>query len=234
VSKPMTIAVAQPRCVALDIEANAEAHAELIRAAGARLITFPELSLTGYELENAPSITVDSPVLQPIVDACARSRSTALVGAPIGQGGAHHIAMLAVNGSGAKIAYRKMWLGGEEARFFAPGDQPAVLDLNGSRFGLAICKDTGTPRHAVDTAALGMDCYVAGTVMFPDEKAELTRRAQRIAASFGVYVAFASFAGPTGSGYGQTAGCSGIWDRRGVLVATAGPHADRIAVATLT
>ncbi|MCW2894865.1 MAG: Nitrilase/cyanide hydratase and apolipoprotein N-acyltransferase [Actinomycetia bacterium] len=195
--------------MALDIEANAEAHAELIRAAGARLITFPELSLTGYELENAPSITVDSPVLQPIVDACARSRSTALVGAPIGQGGAHHIAMLAVNGSGTEIAFRKMWLGGEEATFFAAGDQPAVLDLNGVRFGLAICKDTGTPRHAVDTAALGMDC-------------------------FGVYVAFASFAGPTGSGYGQTAGCSGIWDRRGVLVATAGPDADRIVVATLT
>lgn len=53
--KPLSIAVAQPLCVAYDVAVNAEIHAAAVAAADARVIVFPELSLTGYELD-APAM----------------------------------------------------------------------------------------------------------------------------------------------------------------------------------
>ena len=162
--EPLTIAVVQPPCVPYDVAANARTHAATVRAAGARVVVFPELSLTGYELD-APAITAEDPRLHPIIEACAETGSLALVGAPVqGEAGRSHIGMLAIDGSGATVAYRKMWLGGAEPDRFSPGEEPAVIHADGWRLGLAICKDTGNPQHAADTAALGIDAYVAGAL----------------------------------------------------------------------
>ena len=230
----IVIAVAQPRCVSLDVAANALTHAAAIRAANARVVVFPELSLTGYELD-APTVDTGDPRLAPIAAACAESGSLALVGAPVaGEAGRRHIALLAVDGSGAAVAYRKTWLGGSEADWFAPGDGPAVLEVDGWRLGLAICKDTGVPQHASDTASLGIDVYVAGTCESAEDATRQDERARRIATDHDVWVAFASFAGPTGGGYTDTAGRSGIWSADGTVVMQAGSGAGEVVRTTLT
>ena len=231
--KPLAIAVAQPPCVSYDVAANAETHAAAVRAAGARVVVFPELSLTGYELD-APAITAGDPRLAPIAAACAETGALALVGAPVqGEGGRSHIAMLAIEGTGATVAYQKMWLGQAEATRFSPGSKPAALDVDGWRLGLAICKDTGVPQHASDTAALGMDAYVAGTVKTAGEAALQDERAQRVAAEYQVWVAVASFAGSTGGGFDHAAGRSSIRAPGGAVIAQAGPEPGAIARATL-
>lgn len=231
--EPLDIAVAQPPCVARDVAANAATHAAAVRAAAARVVVFPELSLTGYELD-APAIAVDDPRLAPLVAACAETGSLALAGAPIhGEAGRIHIGMLAVDGAGARVAYRKMWLGGAEAERFSPGGEPAVLVVDGWRLGLAICKDTGVPRHAAATAALGIDAYVAGVLEAAEDARVPDERARRVAADHGVWVAVASFAGSTGGGYARAAGGSGIWAAGGVVVSRAGPETGAIASATL-
>src|SRR5262245_56978399 len=159
---PFVLAVAQPQIVSFDIAANSATHADAVRAAAARVVVFPELSLTGYELD-APALAPADPRLAPIVDACAAPGSTALGGAPVaGEDGGRSIGMLAIDGSGVAVAYRKVWLGGAEPEHVRPGRGPAVLEVDGWRLGLAICKDTGVPAHAAATAALGMDAYVAG------------------------------------------------------------------------
>jgi predicted amidohydrolase len=151
-----------------------------------------------------------------------------------GEAGRLHIAMLAIDGTGATVAYHKMWLGDAESNRFTPGSKPAVLDVDGWRLGLAICKDTSIPRHQSDTAALGIDAYVAGSLMFADETAIQEARAQRIATCHRVWVAVASFAGSTGGGYQHTAGCSGIWRSDGTLAAQAGPEPGCVARAPLS
>jgi predicted amidohydrolase len=88
--EPLTIAVAQPRCVPYDVAANAAAHARAIRAA------------------DAPPVTVDDPRLEAIVAACQETRTLALVGAPVP---GEHVAILAVDARGTTLAYHKMWLG---------------------------------------------------------------------------------------------------------------------------
>jgi predicted amidohydrolase len=231
--QPLAIAVAQPRSVSNDVARNALIHAETIRAAGARVVVFPELSLTGYELD-APPIAIDDPRLGPIVEACEETGSIALVGAPVeDDAGRSNIGVLAVDGDGAHVAYRKVWLGGEEPARFAPGAGPAILEVDGWRLGLAICKDTGVPRHAADTAALGMDAYVAGMLESADDAGIPEARAVRAAVDHGVWVAFASFAGSTGGGYTHAAGGSGVWSSDGVAVARAGAEVGAIARATL-
>jgi predicted amidohydrolase len=231
--EPLAIAVAQPPCVPYDVATNAKTHAATVRSAGARLVVFPELSLTGYELD-APAVEVDDPRLSPIVEACAQAGSLALVGAPIdGEAGRSHIAMLAVDGSGASVAYRKMWLGDAEAERFAPGTEPVVLEVDGWRLGLAICKDTGIPQHAADTAALRIDAYVAGVLESAEDAAVVDERARRVAADHHVWVAIASFAGSTGGGYARAAGGSGIWSPDGVAVSRAGPETGAVAHAKL-
>lgn len=231
--EPLVIAVAQPRCVPYDVAANAVTHAAAIRSAGARVVVFPELSLAGYELD-APAIEPDDPGLAPVVEACGETGSLALVGAPVqGEAGRSYIGMLAVDGRGARVVYRKMWLGGAEPERFSPGSEPAAIDVDGWRLGLAICRDTGIARHASDTAALGIDAYVAGVLESAEDAAVPDERARRVAAGHGVWVAIASFAGSTGGGYDRTAGGSGIWARDGAVVVRAGPEVGAIVRATL-
>jgi predicted amidohydrolase len=231
--KPLVIAAAQPACVPADIAVNAATHAAAIRAAGARVVVFPELSISGYELD-APTLTTSDPRLAPIIEACAASGSVALVGAPVrGEGSRAQIAIMAIDGTGVTVAYRKMWLGGVEPERFEPGDRPAVIEVDGWRLGLAICKDTGVPAHAAGTAELGMDAYVAGVLETAEDATVPETRARRVAADHHVWVVIASFAGSTGGGYDRAAGGSGIWSPDGIAIVRVGPEVGAVAVATL-
>ncbi|GAA1697714.1 carbon-nitrogen hydrolase family protein [Fodinicola feengrottensis] len=224
----LVIAVAQPALVSYDVSANAQTQAAVVRRAGARVVVFPELSLTGYELD-APLVSPDDPRLAPIIQACVAAGALALVGAPLA---GPCIGMLAVDSSDATVVYRKINLGAAEAERFVPAQNPAVLAVDGWRLGLAICKDTGHPEHAADTAALGIDAYVGGLVENAADVIE--SRARRIVADHRVWVAFASCAGSTGGGFSKTAGRSSIRTPEGVVVAQAGAEPGAAVRATLT
>lgn len=78
--RSLTIAVAQLRAYRYDLARNAEVLAKTIRGADARVVVFPEPSLTGYHLD-APRTSHEDLCLQQIIDACAHTGSIALVGA---------------------------------------------------------------------------------------------------------------------------------------------------------
>lgn len=223
----ITIAVAQPRCTAYDVTANVAAHAEAVHAAGARVVVFPELSLTGYHYD-APPVPFD--LLDPLVTACAETDTIAFAGAPVP---GPHIGVLQVTGSGVHTAYRKMCLGGDEPTHFLPGPSPAVVEVDGVRLGLAVCKDTGVPRHAADTVALGIDVYVAGVLEHAHDTHVMDARAQRITTDHGVWVVMASFAGSTGEGFDSAAGRSAVWDPSGGMIAAAGTEVDAVVRAVI-
>lgn len=231
---PLTVAAVQPACAAYDVAANAVAHARAVRAAGARVVVFPELSLTGYELDADP-VALDDVALAPLVEACAATGALALVGAVIeDEAGRTFIATLRIDGAGVQVAYRKSWVGDRETARFAAGDGPTVLEVDGWRLGLGICRDTAAAQHTVGTAALGVDVYVAGLVHRPEELAEQEARAVVIARTCRAFVVFAGFAGSTGDVFSETAGCSAIWSPEGLIVARTGPDVGNMAAASLT
>lgn len=231
--RPLVVAAAQPSCTPSDPRANARAHADAIRAARARVVVFPELSLTGYALDAEPVDPRDD-LLAPIVEACAETGTVAFVGAPVvGDDARTFVGMLQASGDGVEVAYRKTFLGGDELTRFAAGDGPAAVEVDGWRIGLGICKDTGVEQHVADTAALGVDLYLAGLVHRPDELDEQERRGVRIARACDAHVAFASCAGPTGPDYMETAGVSTVWAPDGTALARAGAEPGSLAVATI-
>ncbi|MDQ2813251.1 MAG: carbon-nitrogen hydrolase family protein [Actinomycetota bacterium] len=230
---PLSLTVAQPRCVAGDTRANGLRHAAAVRQARTQVVVFPELSLTGYELD-ADLVEPGDAALDPVVAACGATGSLALVGAPVGgPRGQAYIAMLAVRPAGVSVLYRKKWIGGEEAARFSPGDEPTACELGGWRIGVGICRDTGIGEHVDRMADLNIDLYVAGLVHHREERNEQARRAVFIAQRCQAYVALASFAGPAGRGYPRTAGSSAIWSPGGDVLAQAGPDPGELARATL-
>lgn len=229
---PLAVAAAQPSVHPGDLAASVAAHAAAVGASGARLVVFPELSLTGYDM-TAPLVDPDDERLRPLVDACAAAHAVALVGAPLEWRGAERIAVLAVTGEGARPVYAKMCLGDDEPGRFVAGPGPAVIEVAGWRVGVGVCKDTRILEHLRETRDAGVDVYVAGLVHRPDEWDELEARARRIAGKMGVPVVFAAFAGDV-DGFGPTSGGSGIWDADGALVVQAGPEPDAVVAATLT
>lgn len=238
-AEQLTVAAAQPAVVTGDLAANAGRHAEAVVAAGARVVVFPELSLTGYDLD-APPVDLADTRLSPIEVACARTNTLALVGAPVDGPGGPHIAAIAIGPASddqrarARVVYRKTHLGDAEAERFRPGTGPSLIEVDGWRVAIGICKDTGIAEHVGAVADLAPDLYVAGLVDHPHEVAEQERRARGIAATTGAAVAFASFAGATSGGYTQTAGCSSIWSAAGRRLALADTRPGAIVSATLT
>lgn len=246
---PLTIAAVQPISALHDVAFNVERHAKSVAAAKARVVVFPELSLTGYSMDG-PIVHLDDPELAPLIESCAHADSIALVGAPVQAArggpiqaakggpiqsaeGGPNIATLAVTGQGIEVAYRKMYLGGSETSTFSPGSEPAALNIDGWRLGLAICKDTGVAAHAEATAALDIDVYVAGVCETEADRDVPARRAARVTAEHRVWMVVASFAGATGGEFSRTAGRSAIWRPDGSVAAAVDEAPGRMAKATL-
>jgi len=234
---PLTVAAAQPELRPGDLAFNARAHAEAIRAAGARLVVFPELSLSSYAMA-APSVALDDPELDQIVAACAETGSVALAGVPLRESDAEFIAMLRIDGSGIEVAYRKMHPDEEEGRRFRAATAPVVLELDGWRLGLAICRDTmmfehapATAEHAKRSGIGGIDAYVAGALYTPQGLPKRDKRMPQLARGYGMWVVQACAAGP-GSDL-PAAGNSAIWSPDGSVAARADDEPGRIAKAEL-
>ena len=230
---PLTVAAAQPAVVADDVAAAAAVHAAVVRSAGARVVVFPELSLTGYEL-GADAIDPADPRLSTIIEACADAGAAALVGAPVVDDGRRYIAVLHIDRRGVSVAYRKMSLGIEEQQHFAVGMQPGMVEIDGWRIGLGICRDINSEWQVGRTVAQGIDAYLAGVVHHADERAAQDARGLAIAREGNVFVAFASCADTTGGGFHDTAGQSTIWSPTGAVLARAGTEPGDIAIAELT
>ncbi len=129
---------------------NLVRHLEAIsraRTAGARLVVFPELSLSGYLLNHGvaeAAMTLDDPTLAPILEA---SRDlTILVGMPLreGGGGISNAAVLCEGGHVCGV-HRKLYLPTygmfDEGRFFVPGRQLEPLRCSLGLIGVLICED---------------------------------------------------------------------------------------------
>jgi predicted amidohydrolase len=231
-SSSLTVSAAQPCTISRDLVGNAQRHADLIRRSRARLVVFPELSLTGYEL-CVDAITPYDSRWAPIIGACAEVRATALVGAPIAVRDSRFIGVFAIDAGGARLAFRKMSLGGDEPNYFTPGSTPECLVVAGWRIGIGVCKDTRMQHHLDATTRLGIDVYAAGLVEHLRDAEELPTRARRITRTYRLPVVFAGFAGPTGGGFHATSGGSGIWTADGTEQARAGIEPGELVTWTL-
>jgi predicted amidohydrolase len=231
VARERTIAVAQTIPVRGDVEANLAAHLALVRIAageGARLVVFPELSLTGYELDLADRLAFkdDDPRLLPLREAARAHALTLIVGAPVRVGSRLHIGAFILPPDGTVGLYTKHHLGAfsasarvdgrvppAEATVFAPGSLNPLVPFANGEAAVAICADTGRASHPQRAADRGATAYLASMFVIPSEFDREAATLQAYAARHSMVVAFANFGGPSGGL--RAAGQSAIWSARG-------------------
>jgi predicted amidohydrolase len=226
-----SIAVAQTVPIAGDVDANLVQHLELAHAAadeGAALLVFPELSLTGYEIESAPRLAFSETDvrLRPLMDTSASRSIILVVGASVRVGSRLHIGAFVVAPDGTVSLYTKQRLGAfpptasedgivppAEATVFEPGDRNPLVAVGEHRAAVAICADTGRPAHAQAAVDRGVTIYLASMFVIPSEFDREIANLQTYAAQHAMVVAFANYGARTGGL--ASAGRSAIWSEKG-------------------
>lgn len=232
----LTIAAAQSFSLAGDILGNIVRHGRFIEAAaeqGVELLVFPELSLTGYEGQDAAALALDpqDAVLQPLRDLARELGVTAVVGMPIRLEGSVSalIGALVLGADGSLGVYSKQHLHTGEERFFAPGFGGPTLRIGGEVVALAVCADFTHASHAAAAADQGANLYAAGVLISDKGYAVDTAILQGYARQHSMAVLMANHGGLTGGW--QSAGRSSIWSEDGSLIVAASGTSDLLVVA---
>jgi len=148
----LNLALAQINTKLGDIESNLEKHLALTKQAwqdGMDLLVFPELSLTGYVLQDlVPSVAcspeAEDPVFHHLLDA---SRDIDLVIGFVDEDTRHRFYIASAYLSRGEIVHihHKVYLPTyglfDEGRFFASGDAVHAFDTRYGRVGMLICED---------------------------------------------------------------------------------------------
>ncbi|OKI15448.1 hypothetical protein A6A25_14170 [Saccharothrix sp. CB00851] len=229
-SDELVVAVAQHAPVPGDVAENARrAAAAVAEAAGARLLLFPLLSLSGYDLgrlaEPACWVGSDDPRLDVVREASRAHGVTAVVGAAwLGPDGRRLLASVALSPDGGVEVVGKQYLSRAERELFEPGGFGPPLDVAGWRVAPAVCYDAAAPEHAVEVARRGADIYAVSALYTEGQERRLDVHPAARAMDHRMYALVANLAG-AGPGW-RSCGGSGVWhpDGRRMVQAGTGPR----------
>ena len=147
----LRIALAQVNPTVGDLAANAalvRANVATAQEAGAHVVVFPEMVLTGYPVEDLalrPSFQVASQSAIEELAAQLTGEIVAIVGYLDQVDGAPQNMVAVISGGAIKARYAKCHLPNygvfDEFRNFVPGDKTLVVRIHGADVGIAICED---------------------------------------------------------------------------------------------
>ena len=231
---PRAIAAAQTVPVRGDVGANVERHLQLVPVAAeerAEVLVFPELSLTGYEIDLAAGLAFSpaDPRLAPLVEAASSHSMTLIAGAPVRLESRLHIGALIISPDRTVGLYTKHRLGAftagascdgivppAEATVFHPGTLNPLVRFGGNTAAVAVCADIGQPSHPRQAAERGAGTYLASMFVIPSEFEQESARLETYAVQHSMTVVFANYGGPSGGL--RSAGRSTIWSGTGELL----------------
>ena len=147
----LRIALAQVNPTVGDLAANAALVRENVataQEAGANLIVFPEMVLTGYPVEDLalrPSFQIASQKAIAELASSLTGEIVAIVGYLDQVNGSPQNMVAVISGGAIKARYAKCHLPNygvfDEFRNFVPGDKTLVVRIHGADVGIAICED---------------------------------------------------------------------------------------------
>jgi NAD+ synthase (glutamine-hydrolysing) len=165
----MRIGLAQINPTVGDLKGNCSliiGQARVAAAAGASLVAFPELAISGYPPEDL--VLKDyflADCREALLEVAAASADViAIVGVPLHENGVVYNAAAILAGGAVAGWYRKIWLPNyavfDEKRYFAPGDRVALLDANRAKIGITICEDIWEEHGPGEAAACAGDATI--------------------------------------------------------------------------
>jgi len=241
----MRLALAQLDVTVGDLDGNAArmlAAARRAHAAGANIVAFPELALTGYPPEDLllkPAFVADNlRALDQIAAATADlSGLTLVVGFVDRAIDIYNAAALLRDGQRVGV-YHKQYLPNysvfDENRYFSAGATAPVFVIDGVNIGVTICEDIWYPggAHAFQAAA-GAEALlnISASPFFVGKQGARERMLATRAADSGAIVAYLNLVG------GQDElifdGASVVFNGRGELLARALPFAEDLLIVDL-
>ncbi|MGO4188348.1 carbon-nitrogen hydrolase family protein [Pseudarthrobacter sp. TAF60_1] len=216
-TEALTVSAIQYQALTGGIVPNVEEHVRLIEDAeshGARLVIFPEMSLTGYDLALLSAdeawLRLDDPRLGDLREICRRTGITAVAGAAHREpDGTHRLATLAIHPGGSIDFGFTTHLRGPEQALFTAGDGALLLELDGWRIALAIGADASVPAHSTEAAMTGADIYAVSAVYTVEEERRLALHLGARAMDQRMFGVLANLGGATPLGH--SCGLSGFW-----------------------
>jgi len=241
-SDPLHVALSQMNAVVGDIAGNERAIVAAIgraRAAGAQVVLFPELALTGYPPEDLllkEHFLRDARAALERV-AAATEGIVALVGFPEREDDVYNA--LAVLADGAVQAiYRKVHLPNygvfDEQRYFQSGPGPALIEVGGHKIGLTICEDIwepGPPASAEARAGATLIVNVSASPYHAGKGLERERMLAQRARDNLCAIAFCALVG--GQDELVFDGHSLVLDHHGEVIARAAQFEEELLLATV-
>lgn len=218
----MIIAAAQTIPKKNDINENLKDHYRLINLAadhGVQLILFPELSVSGYERENAESheFTSNDSRLDELRQLAIKRNIIIIAGVPLRQESQLYISAFVFYSNDSQQIYTKQYLHDGEEIYFSPGINDGLqIRLENESFSIAICADITNPAHAIKAASLNSTIYLASIFYTPNGILEGYRDLQGYANDLSMNVLMSNFGGAS---YGfESAGKSAFWNNDGNLI----------------
>lgn len=239
------LGVAQVECASGEVETNLATCLEMIEEARSRnvnAIIFPELALTGAELEGRVTEvarTLDSPELRTLADA-SRDMTIVIGFVEEGSDARFYNSIACLENGGVLHVHRKVYLVNygalSEGRLFATGSRVSAFDTAVGRVGALICEDIWHPTLpylvALDGAQMLVTCAGSpeGLVADSASSRELWSVVLRShALTFGCFHIFANRAGREGAL--SFWGGSMVWGPEGALLASAESSAPTLVIA---
>jgi predicted amidohydrolase len=216
----MKICVAQIKPFAGAVEKNIATHKRLIEAAvsfNADLITFPELSLTGYEpsVRNELAIRPDEELPGDFQTISNENNIIIGAGMPVRYGKDIRIGLLFYQPGKKREIYCKRFLHEDELPFFIPGSQQLILNHQAEKIAPAICYESRLPQHAEQAVAKGATIYIASVAKTPDSLERSFKHYPIIAKQYSIPVFLSNFTGPSDNFI--SGGKSSVWNKEGKL-----------------
>jgi predicted amidohydrolase len=219
----MILAAAQTKPTRGDIEANLLDHYRFIELAvqnRVQLIAFPEMSITGYERENAQQLALkkDDSRLDHLRQLAVENNIIIVAGAPIEIETKLFIGEFIITPDNSVTVYTKQFLHEGEDEFFQSSfDYNPMITIEDKKISFAICADIDNPLHSENASKKETDIYIASIFFTPNGIPNAYRDLQSYAQKHKMNVLMSNFAGESW-GY-PSAGQSAFWNNKGELIA---------------
>ncbi len=223
IGQSMIICLAQARSIKGDIPSNIKNHLSFIERAhrqDARLILFPELSISAYEPAIAQEVAMqtDDPRLDIFQSKADQYNMYIGIGIPTKHSSGIRISLILFQPDKPRYIYSKQMLHEDELPYFQAGQQAGHIQIDSLKLGFAICYESLQLEHFIKAKNDQCDLYVASVAKPQRGISKAIKHYNTVSKSYQTPILMANAIGYYDNflSVGQT----GAWNTDGALLAS--------------